>query len=234
MFSCGMGAVRTTFAMVAALVVRRRQLEVLGIGNGTVSFCSSFRLPRPPPLPDPDGVIITDLPLITRRPLPLAHLSYVLLRLILYYNDINVMSSANTHAHRFEDNAVPRASKRAAGSKQDIITVNLDIAAECVPTNFYASYHFTNSCIHPTALQTKNSQGAVELLLTSPTLLDNLRKAYLGNYSVILSLLGCLDHGLEAKRLVDKVIDSCACTIMHYFIILNLFHFISILIGSCR
>jgi len=212
-FSCGMGAVRTTFAMVAALVVRRRQLEVLGIGNGTVSFCSSFRLPRPP-LPDPDGVIITDLPLITRRPLPLAHLSYVLLRLILYYNDINVMSSANTHAHRFEDNAVPRASKRAAGSKQDIITVNLDIAAECVPTNFYASHHFTNSCIHPTALQTKNSQGAVELLLTSPTLLDNLRKAYLGNYSVILSLLGCLDHGLEAKRLVDKVIDSCACTII--------------------
>lgn len=58
-------------------------------------------------------------------------------------------------------------------------------------------------------LQTKNSQAAIELLLTSPTLLDNLRKAYLGNYSVILSLLGCLDHGLDAKKLVDRLIDSC-------------------------
>lgn len=46
-----MGAVRTTFAMVAALIVRRRQLEVLGVaGNreglgriGTVSGCL-FRL----------------------------------------------------------------------------------------------------------------------------------------------------------------------------------------------
>lgn len=48
-FSCGMGAVRTTFAMIGALVVRRKQLEVLGVsgsgsspnisqgGDGTVS-----------------------------------------------------------------------------------------------------------------------------------------------------------------------------------------------------
>lgn len=48
-FSCGMGAVRTTFAMVGALVVRRKQLELLGAssnfsspgisqgGDGTVS-----------------------------------------------------------------------------------------------------------------------------------------------------------------------------------------------------
>lgn len=38
-FSCGMGAVRTTFAMVAALVVRKKKQELLtnGTGSGTVS-----------------------------------------------------------------------------------------------------------------------------------------------------------------------------------------------------
>jgi hypothetical protein len=44
--------------------------------------------------------------------------------------------------------------------------------------------------------------------MTQPTLLDNLRKAHMGNYGVILSLLGCLDNGLQAKKLVDRVIDA--------------------------
>ena len=26
---------------------------------------------------------------------------------------------------------------------------------------------------------------------------------------IILSLLGCLDHGLKSRKLVDRVIDSC-------------------------
>jgi len=47
------------------------------------------------------------------------------------------------------------------------------------------------------------------MLLTQPGLLDNLRKGYLGNYSPILSLLGCLDEGFEAKRLADRAIDAC-------------------------
>ena len=47
------------------------------------------------------------------------------------------------------------------------------------------------------------------MLLTQPGLLDNLRKGYLGNYSSILSLLGCLDDGFEAKRTADRVIDAC-------------------------
>ncbi len=38
--------------------------------------------------------------------------------------------------------------------------------------------------------------------MSHPVLLENLRKAHLGNYGVILSLLGCLSHGLRAKRLV--------------------------------
>ncbi|KAJ7858023.1 hypothetical protein B0H14DRAFT_3636762 [Mycena olivaceomarginata] len=48
-------------------------------------------------------------------------------------------------------------------------------------------------------LQNRNSQSAIELLMTQPALLDNLRKARMGNYGIILSLLGCLDHGLQAK-----------------------------------
>ncbi|KAF8174466.1 hypothetical protein K438DRAFT_117488 [Mycena galopus ATCC 62051] len=44
--------------------------------------------------------------------------------------------------------------------------------------------------------------------MTRSALLDNLRKAHMGNYGVILSLLGCLDHGLQAKRLVDRIIDA--------------------------
>lgn len=54
------------------------------------------------------------------------------------------------------------------------------------------------------------SQSAIFLLMAQPSLLENLRKAHQGNYSVILSLLGCLDQGLQSKRLVDRVIDTCA------------------------
>jgi len=64
-----------------------------------------------------------------------------------------------------------------------------------------------------TGLQNKNSQSAIELLMTRPTLLDNLRKAHMGNYGVILSLLGCLEQGMQAKRLVDRIIDSCASSL---------------------
>ncbi len=58
-------------------------------------------------------------------------------------------------------------------------------------------------------IDTKNPQSAIELLLTQPSLLDALRKAHMGNYGVILSLLGCLEHGVKSKKLVDKVIDVC-------------------------
>ena len=39
--------------------------------------------------------------------------------------------------------------------------------------------------------------------------MDSLRKALVGNYAVILSLLGLLENGFSTKRLVDRVIDSC-------------------------
>ncbi len=57
-------------------------------------------------------------------------------------------------------------------------------------------------------LKDTNSQSAIELLMSKPTLLESLRKAHQGSYGNILSLLGCLDHGLRAKKLVDKVIDA--------------------------
>lgn len=60
-------------------------------------------------------------------------------------------------------------------------------------------------------LETKNPQSAIELLLTQPTLLDGLRKAHMGNYGIVLSLLGCLEQGPKAKKLVDSIIDACMC-----------------------
>jgi hypothetical protein len=58
-------------------------------------------------------------------------------------------------------------------------------------------------------LRTKNPKSAIEMLMAHPALLDDLRKAHTGNYGVILSLLGCLDNGLQTKKLVDRVIDDC-------------------------
>ena len=41
----------------------------------------------------------------------------------------------------------------------------------------------------------------------------------MGNYGIVLSLLGCLEHGIKSKKLVDKVIDVCAYRypIIHLF-----------------
>jgi hypothetical protein len=58
-------------------------------------------------------------------------------------------------------------------------------------------------------LPSGQSQHVIELLLSNPLLLDDLRKAHMGNYGIIMGLLGLLDDGLKAKKLVDKVIDSC-------------------------
>ncbi|KLO17434.1 hypothetical protein SCHPADRAFT_900700 [Schizopora paradoxa] len=140
-FSCGMGAVRTTFAMVAALLVRRKQLLLRGI------------------------------------------------------DDPFHMKSAVSH------------------SSSGISTpTNSQIALSLEQAN--AQQELSKSLLRLTyvlqqSLQNHDSQSAIELLLTQPMLMDNLCKAHLGNYGVILSLLGCLDHGMSTKQLVDKVIDAC-------------------------
>lgn len=69
------------------------------------------------------------------------------------------------------------------------------------------------TCFLNAGLQGQNTLSAVDLLLSQPAVMDNLRKALLGNYSVILSLLGCVDNGSTSKRLADRIIDSCTWAI---------------------
>jgi hypothetical protein len=65
------------------------------------------------------------------------------------------------------------------------------------------------------------SHGVIDLLLSNSSLLDDLRKAHMGNYGIILGLLGCLDDGLKVKRLVDKVIDSCKWEFCSHYVQVN-------------
>jgi hypothetical protein len=44
-------------------------------------------------------------------------------------------------------------------------------------------------------------------------MLEQLRKAHMGNYQLVLSLISSLDHGRQMKRVVDTIIDNCGCTI---------------------
>ncbi|KAH8117959.1 inositol hexakisphosphate-domain-containing protein [Phellopilus nigrolimitatus] len=140
-FSCGMGAVRTTFAMVAALLVRRKQLVVRELGD----------------------------PLLARSP------------------NSNSPSGLSTPT-----NSQAVLSLEQANAQQELNKSLLRL-----------TYVLQQS------LQDQNTPSAVELLLAQPALMESLRKAHKGNYSVILSLLGCLDNGATAKRLVDRIIDNC-------------------------
>ncbi|KAJ3508107.1 hypothetical protein NLJ89_g5936 [Agrocybe chaxingu] len=143
-FSCGMGAVRTTFAMVAASLVRRKQ--IMNKGG-----------PDPYALKTPNGV--------------------------------HLLSSSPGTSTPTESRILQ--SLEQANAQQELSRSLLRLT------------YLLQQC-----LEDNNTQSAIELLMTQPTLLENLRKAHLGNYGVVLSLLGCLDHGLQAKRLVDRVIDA--------------------------
>ncbi|OBZ72108.1 Paladin [Grifola frondosa] len=143
-FNCGMGAVRTTFAMVAACVVRRKQLIDRGL------------------------------------------------------EDPYIMKSAGSRSGISTPSGLQPSTNKIMQSLEQA-SVQQDLNRSLLRITYILQEY----------LETKNSQSAIELLLTQPTLLDNLRKAHMGNYGVILSLLGCLDHGLKAKKLVDRIIDSC-------------------------
>ncbi|KAG6919205.1 hypothetical protein DXG01_008503 [Tephrocybe rancida] len=148
-FSCGMGAVRTTFAMVAASLVRRKQLIALG-------------------MPDPYAV-----------------------QLLQTGSTPNTsVSGVNTPPHPQTEARILLALEQAS-AQQDLNKSLLRLT------------YLLQQC-----LENKNSQSAIELLMTQPALLENLRKAHMGNYGIILSLLGCLDHGLQSKKLVDRIIDA--------------------------
>ncbi|KAF7295972.1 hypothetical protein MKEN_01411800 [Mycena kentingensis (nom. inval.)] len=144
-FSCGMGAVRTTFAMVAACIVRRKQLIARG-------------------LPDPYAIKGTS-------------------------NGIGTPPIGAPSSQEAESRILQALEQ--ANAQQDLSKSLLRLT------------YLLQQC-----LENRNSQSAIELLMRQPALLDNLRRAHSGNYGVILSLLGCLDHGLQAKRLVDRVIDA--------------------------
>nr|GAT59369.1 predicted protein [Mycena chlorophos] len=148
-FSCGMGAVRTTFAMVAACIVRRRQLIVRGLDDPYAMR----------------GISSTPLPIGT----PTTN---------------GFPSSQETESRLLQ-------ALEQANAQQDLNKSLLRL-----------TYLLQQSLENP------NSQSAIELLMRQPSLLENLRKAHTGSYSIILSLLGCLDQGLQAKRLVDRVIDA--------------------------
>ncbi|KAJ6507779.1 inositol hexakisphosphate-domain-containing protein [Mycena vitilis] len=148
-FCCGMGAVRTTFAMVAASIVRRKQLIVRG-------------------LPDP----------------------YAMKGSGINTPPVRIGTPTGSPSNQETESRILQALEQA-NAQQDLSRSLLRLT------------YLLQQC-----LQNRNSQSAIELLMTHPALLDNLRKAHMGNYGVILSLLGCLDHGLQAKRLVDRVIDA--------------------------
>jgi hypothetical protein len=63
--------------------------------------------------------------------------------------------------------------------------------------------------LRTTDIPSKQRSSAVDLLAAQPNLLEQLRKAHMGNYQIVLALLSSLDNGREIKRLVDDVIDSC-------------------------
>ncbi|KAJ1307486.1 hypothetical protein OPQ81_001585 [Rhizoctonia solani] len=139
-FHCGMGAVRTTFAMVSACLIRRKQLIARGF-------------------PDPFAKV-----------------------------------APSTH----ESGVATPAEIQAAVALQQVETQQ-----ELSKSLLRLTYLLQQS------LPSANTQSAIELLLAQPTLMDSLRKAHMGNYGLILSLLGCLEDGLHVKKFADRVIDSC-------------------------
>lgn len=96
-----------------------------------------------------------------------------------------------------------------ASAQQDLNKSLLRIAYLMQGSKTSQGIYPNNRLTAHSVLENPKNNSAIEMLLTQPGLLDNLRKGYLGNYSPILSLLGCLDEGFEAKRLADRIIDAC-------------------------
>ena len=61
-----------------------------------------------------------------------------------------------------------------------------------------------------------NQHLALNILLSQPQMLENLRRAVEGDYDMILNLLSCLDSGSANKQLVDTAIDQCEFCHPHF------------------
>ncbi|OCF37043.1 hypothetical protein I316_00947 [Kwoniella heveanensis BCC8398] len=140
-FNCGMGVVRTTFAMCAAMLVRRKQLLLQNMEDPFYSATSS-------------GVA-------TPSQMPQA-------------------------AQFLEQATLQQALNKSLLKVTRVLDRNLP---------------------------SKHPSTAIDLLATQPTLLEQLRKAHMGSYQIVLSLLSSLDHGKQMKRLVDVIIDACDAVI---------------------
>ncbi|KIJ13397.1 hypothetical protein PAXINDRAFT_170473 [Paxillus involutus ATCC 200175] len=164
-FSCGMGAVRTTFAMVAALIVRRKMLLERGL----------------------------DDPYATKSSL----ITFGTNKLASGTQGVSTVSSAKQIGHRpVHPAAIQPATDKKLAQALESASAQQDLNRTLLRLTYVLQQHL-------------HSQSAIALLMAQPMLLENLRRAHQGNYGVILSLLGCLDYGLQAKRLVDRVIDTC-------------------------
>ncbi|KAL7424934.1 hypothetical protein Q5752_000621 [Cryptotrichosporon argae] len=140
-FNCGMGVVRTTFAMVAALLVRRKQYLNRGLDD---------------PFPLGAGMSGFATPASHASPSPVVQF-------------------------------MEQTTQQQALNKSLLKLTRL------------LDHH----------LPSRRPASAVELLASHPNLLEQMRKAHMGNYQIVLSLLSSLDHGRHIKRLVDTIIDSC-------------------------
>ncbi|WWC93062.1 uncharacterized protein L201_008027 [Kwoniella dendrophila CBS 6074] len=140
-FNCGMGVVRTTFAMCAAILIRRKQLLLQDLDDPFLSATNS-------------GV---------------------------------ATPSQMPQAAQFLEQA----------SLQQSLNKSLLKVTRVLDRN----------------LPSKHPSTAIDLLTSQPTLLEQLRKAHMGAYQIVQSLLSSLDHGRLMKRLVDTVIDNCDAVI---------------------
>ncbi|ORY84702.1 inositol hexakisphosphate-domain-containing protein [Leucosporidium creatinivorum] len=145
-FNCGIGVVRTTFAMSAALVVRRKQVMSADAEGGGGR--------------DPFG-------LVKRK-------------------------GAEMEGGGKKAREVLRRSEEEKGRDRSLLGLMSVLQKSLATTN----------------------QGTVLTLLSShPQLLENLRNALIGNYDLILSLLSCLDDGVEQKNVADFIIDHCSALV---------------------
>ncbi|KIP04476.1 hypothetical protein PHLGIDRAFT_75887 [Phlebiopsis gigantea 11061_1 CR5-6] len=163
-FNCGQGAVRTTFAMAAACIIRRKQLIDRGLDDPFAPRSGSHR---------------SGISTVSR------------LSTIQYYRSHVPLPDSLLVARQVADLRLMQSMEQASlqhDLNRSLLKITY-ILQQCLPNS--------------------SSQSPIELLLTKPDLLNNLRKAHMGNYGIILSLLGCLEQGLMAKKLVDRVIDSC-------------------------